>query len=318
MTRWTMLGIAVGATLAVTAAWLYAPDKSLEELAPQYLRRPADFVIVQGVRLHIRDDGPRDAPVVFFLHGFGASLHTWEPWATSLASEFRVIRIDLPGFGLTGPDPSGDYSDERSIALISGLLGQLGISKTTIVGNSIGGRIAWKFAAAEPSRVDKLVLIAPDGFASPGFEYGKPPEVSALMGLMRYTMPTFMVRMSMAPAYANPNFMNDELIARYRDLMLAPGVRDAMLRRMSQSVLVDPEPILRTIAAPTLVMWGEKDGMIPFTNAADYMRVISNATLVSFPTLGHLPQEEGPDKTVGALRDFLKPKQTRAVPSQIA
>jgi pimeloyl-ACP methyl ester carboxylesterase len=305
MTRWSLAAIGFSISVAGLATWLYTPDKSPEELAAKYLRQPTDFVNVRGVKIHTRDDGPRDAPAILFLHGFGASLHTWEPWAASLSPKFRVIRIDLPGFGLTGADPLNDYSDERTIGLLSDLLNQLGISKATIVGNSIGGRIAWKFAAAKPNLTEKLVLISPDGFASPGFQYGKPPEVPAAMALMSYAMPTFMVRMSMAPAYANPNFMSDELVARYRDLMLAPGVRDAMLRRMSQSVLIAPEPVLRKIIAPTLVMWGEKDAMIPFANAADYMRLLPNAQLASFQQLGHLPHEEGPTETVGVLREFL-------------
>lgn len=216
-----------------------------------------------------------------------------------------MVRIDLSGFGLTGADPTGDYGDERSVAVLTALMDKLGIAKASLVGNSIGGRIAWKFAAAQPTRVDKLVLISPDGFASPGVEYGKPPDVPARMGLMRYTMPSFVVRMSMAPAYGNPDFMTPPLVERYRDLMLATGVRDAMLARMTQSVLLPPEPTLQSITAPTLLMWGEKDGMIPFANSQDYLRVIKNAKLVSFPTLGHLPHEEGAVETVGALRAFL-------------
>ncbi len=305
MSRWT-IGLLAGCVLLLgLALWLYAPDKTEAELAPKYLRSSNDFVTVENVRLHVRDDGPRDAPTVIFLHGFGASLHTWEPWAQALSTSFRVVRFDLPGFGLTGPDPTGDYRDERCIALIKQLMEKLGVARATLVGNSIGGRIAWRFAAAEPSRTEKLVLISPDGFASPGFEYGKPPAVPSAMALMRFSMPTFMVRMSMAPAYADPNFMDTALVERYRDMMLATGVRDAMLARMSQSVLVPPEPILQSIAAPTLVMWGEKDGMIPFANSGDYLRLIKNASLVSYPKLGHLPHEEGASESITALREFL-------------
>lgn len=290
------------------AFYLYTPDKNLVTLYPRYLRAKTDFIDVAGIRLHIRDDGPRDAPAVIFLHGFGASLHTWEPWAQALTGQeapLRVIRFDLPGFALTGPDPSDDYSDERSIAVISALMDKLGLARANIVGNSIGGRIAWRFAAAQPTRVAKLVLISPDGFASPGFEYGKASEVPAMMQLMRYSLPTLMVRMSMAPAYGDPDFMNDALLERYRDLMLAPGARNAMLARMAQLVLVQPDAMLKSIHAPTLVMWGEKDAMIPFSNAADYMRLLPSATLISYPKLGHLPQEEAPADTVVALRKFL-------------
>ena len=87
--------------------------------------------------------------------------------------------------------------------------------------------------------------------------------------------------------------------------MLAPGVRDAMIARMEQIRLADPEPLLRRIQAPTLLLWGEKDSMIPAGNAADYLRNLPDAKLVTFPDLGHVPQEEAPDRTLAAVRQFL-------------
>ncbi len=226
----------------------------------------------QGLRLHVRDSGAREAPAVILLHGFGSSLHTWEPLARALSGEYRVIRFDLPGFGLTGVDPSGDYTDARSVQVLGALMDRLGLPRASLIGNSIGGKIAWNFAALHPDRVDKLVLISPDGFASPGFEYGKKPQVPPLVRLMRYALPVFMVRQSLAPAYGDPAALTDELVTRYRDLMLAPGVRGAMIARMEQVMLADPVPMLRQIRAPTLLLWGEKDAMIPVANAADYLK----------------------------------------------
>ena len=311
MKSWrTVLTVAL-ACLAGIGAWLYSPDKSRDSLSPSYVRGPGDFVDVAGIRLHLRDDGPRDAPAVILLHGFGASLHTWEPWAAMLSQSMRVIRFDLPGFGLTGADPTGNYSDARSLEIIAAVMDRLGLARASLAGNSIGGRIAWKFAAAWPARTDRLILIAPDGFASPGFEYGKAPEISATLKLMRFVLPAAAVRMSLAPAYGDPAFLTDSLVRRYRDLMLAPGVRAAMLARLEQSILVAPEPLLRTIHAPTLLMWGEKDQMIPFTNAADYQRLLPNATLKSYPALGHVPHEESPSETAAAAREFLLPTAAR-------
>ena len=174
------------------------------------------------------------------------------------------------------------------------------------LGHSIGGRIAWTLAARHPERTERLVLVAPDGFASPGFEYGKPTEVPAVLGAMRYVMPKAVLRMNLAPAYADPAFLTDELTTRYHDLMLAPGGRDAMLKRLEQTVLTDPEPLLATIAAPTLLVWGEADAMIPVANAQDYLRALKNSRLVTFPAVGHLPQEEAAQASLGAVRDFLR------------
>ncbi len=295
--------------LAAVALWLWTPDQDRRALEAKYLAAPGDMLdlpSLPGVRLHVRDSGRRDAPALILLHGFGASLHTWEPWAAQLADTYRVIRFDLPGSGLSPPDPSGDYTDARSMQLLSALMDRLGVARASLIGNSMGGRIAWWFAAHHPERVDKLVLISPDGFASPGFEYGKKPEVPASLALMRYALPKALLRMSLAPAYANPQAMTDALATRYYDLMLAPGGRDAMLQRMAQTILVDPLPWLQKIQAPTLLLWGEQDAMIPFTNAADYVKAIPNVSLMPLPGLGHLPQEEDPVRSLVPVRAFLK------------
>ena len=292
-------------TALAGAWWLYTPDKSRAVLEAKYLNAPGDYLDVAGLRLHVRDSGAREAPAVILLHGFGSSLHTWEPLARALSGEYRVIRFDLPGFGLTGVDPSGDYTDARSVQVLGALMDRLGLPRASLIGNSIGGKIAWNFAALHPDRVDKLVLISPDGFASPGFEYGKKPQVPAMVRLMRYALPAFMVRQSLAPAYGDPAALTDELVTRYHDLMLAPGVRGAMIARMEQVMLADPVPMLRRIRAPTLLLWGEKDAMIPVANAADYLKSLPDARLVTFPDLGHVPQEEAPDQVSAEVRKFL-------------
>ncbi len=288
----------------ILAAWLWTPDLPQAELEARYAQSPADFREIAGVRLHIRDSGPEGAPAVVMIHGFGSSLHTFDAWARALA-QWRVVRFDLPGAGLTGPEPSGDYSDTRSLAVLEALLDDRGIVRATLVGHSIGGRIAWKFAATRPERVERLVLVAPDGFASPGFEYGKAPQVPASFGILARVLPKALLRMNLAPGYADPGSLTDDLVTRYHELMLAPGVRRALLERMQQTVLEDPLPYLARIEAPTLLLWGERDAMIPVRNAADYQRALARATLVTLPGVGHVPQEEGATAALEHLRRFL-------------
>jgi len=292
--------------LALIAFWLWTPDKDRADLEARYLQSPSDIIEIAGVRLHVRDSGPKDAPAVILIHGFGGSLHTWEPWAQVLAADHRVIRFDLPGSGLSSPDSSGDYTDARSLQLLRALMDDLGVARASVIGHSIGGRIAWTFAARHPERVDKLVLIAPDGFASPGFEYGKAPEVPATVRLMRFVLPKPLLRMSLAPAYGSPAFLNEALTTRYHDLMLAPGSREALIARMQQTVLVDPRPLLRSIRAPTLLLWGEADAMIPLANSADYLKEMTGAKLVSLPGVGHLPHEEAAQESITSVHAFLK------------
>ncbi|RYY84450.1 MAG: alpha/beta fold hydrolase, partial [Comamonadaceae bacterium] len=207
----TLIAAAVLLAVGALAFWLWTPDEDRTALEARYLAAPADMVQVAGVRLHVRDTGAKDAPAVILLHGFGASLHTWETWAQGLAASHRVIRFDLPGKGLSAPDPSGDYTDRRTLDLVLALMDRLGVARASVVGHSIGGRMAWTFAAAHPQRVDKLVLVSPDGFASPGFSYGKAPTVPAVFKLMRYVLPRPLLRMSLAPAYADPAALTDAL-----------------------------------------------------------------------------------------------------------
>lgn len=293
------------ALLAVAAAALYTPDRSLAELEASHLRDRGDLVRIGDQRLHLRDEGPRDAPAVVLLHGIGSSLHTFDPWAETLSARYRVIRFDLPGAGLSGPDPSRDYSDERMVAVLLAVLDRLDVARATVAGNSIGGRLAWRFAAAHPDRVERLILIAPDGYASPGFDYGKPPAVPVVLEAMRFFLPKWALRPNLEAAYADPSRLSEAVMERYHALLLAPGNRQAMLDRMRQTVLVPPAPFLQRITVPVLLLWGEKDAMIPVTNAQDYLGALSDARLVVLPGVGHVPQEEAPDASLAPVLDFL-------------
>ena len=305
----TILSIVVALILA--AGWyLYSPDKPQAALEAKYAPPPSKFVEILGTRLHIRDTGPPNAPTLLMLHGFASSLHTWEPWALALQSTHRVVRLDLPSFGLTGPDPTGDYSEARTQALLTALLDHLGIPRTTIIGNSMGGGIAWRYAVARPDRVDRVVLISPEGFRPPG---EAPPtadpksrKIPIMLQAMRYILPTPLLRMNIAPSYADPTKLTPDVVARYRDMLLAPGNRDAILARMLQMRTPDPAPLLPKLDKPVLLIWGENDRLIPFANSADYMRLLPHPQLAALPNIGHVPQEEAPQTALAPLLEFLK------------
>lgn len=291
--------------------WAWTPDLDRATLEARYLRAPGDLVEVAGTRLHVREDGPTDAPsdgapTLLLLHGFGSSLHTWDAWVPALARTHRVIRIDLPGSGLSPPDPSGDYTDARTLQVLTALLDARGVARVRLLGHSIGGRMAWTLAARQPERVERLLLLAPDGYASPGFTYGQAPTVPAVFHAMRWVLPRPLLRMSLAPAFADPGRLDPALTERYFELMRAPGSRQALLDRMAQTVLTDPAPQLARITAPTLLLWGAQDGAIPVANAQDYLRDLKTARLVTLPGIGHLPQEEQPALGLAAVLHFLR------------
>lgn len=293
------------AALSLLSMWLWTPDLPRAELEARYLAAPGDMRTVGPWRLHVRDSGPRDAPVVVLLHGFGSSLQTWDAWAEGLQQTRRVVRLDLPGSGLSPPDPDHDYSDARSLQLLLALLDDLGVQRASWVGHSMGGRIAWTLAARHPERTERLVLVAPDGFASFGFEYGKPMDVPASWGLMRHVLPQAVLRMNLQAAYAQPQSLTDALTTRYHALLRAPGARQAMLDRQAQTVLQPPLPLLRQIRAPTLLVWGEADAMIPLAHAQDYLQAIPGSRLAAFAATGHLPQEEAAQASLQAVAAFL-------------
>ncbi len=304
--RGRMALAAVALVIGLAGLWAWTPDIPRATLEARYADSPADFITVDGMRLHVRDSGPRDAPAVVLLHGFGGSLHTWEAWAQGLQASHRVVRYDQPGAGLSAPDRLGQYTDERGMQVLAALMDQLGLQRASLVGHSMGGRLAWRMAADQPQRVHQLVLVAPDGFASPGFDYGQAPEVGWVTGLLRWALPRPVLRASLAPAYANAAAMTDDLVTRYHALMLAPGNRQALLDRMRQLVLQPPPPFLARIQAPTLLLWGAADQMIPVANAADYQRAMPQARLVQLPGVGHLPQEEAAAASLAAVAAFLR------------
>src|SRR6202171_338422 len=160
------VALAVGALLLVAAvaiAAMVCPDIPLTALLPEYGAAPSKFVEIEGMRIHYRDEGA-GSPLVL-LHGFGSSLYTWDGWVRQLAGTRRLIHLDLPGFGLTGPAPDGDYRTERYAHVVAALLDRLGVERIDVAGNSMGGRTALMFALAHPERVRKLILVDAGGLA---------------------------------------------------------------------------------------------------------------------------------------------------------
>ena len=295
------------AFLLALSVWLaWTPDKTEQVLLQSYSRPGTARLMVQQQPVFVQDSGPRDAPAILLLHGFGASLQAWDDWAPALEKNLRVLRIDIPGFGLSGPAVNQDYSDAADVARVIAVMDQLGVQQVIVAGHSMGGRIAWNLAAAHPERVSKLVLLSPDGFPDPNAKSDKTYEVPALLGLLPYSLPKWALKMGgVAPAFADDSQLTPQMMQRYHDMMLAPGVRTALLERMRQTRNSDPVVRLQSIKAPTLLIWGEKDAFIPVSNAQDYLKAMPQARLVTLPGVGHVLHEEAPQASVQAVLDFL-------------
>ena len=293
------------AILAILMYGLWTPDLERAELEKRYVASSPQMLDVDGLKVHYKETGPQAAPALLLMHGFGSSLQAWDDWSLKLEQKYRVIRLDLPGFGLTGASPANDYSEEKDLAILTHFADKLGLEKFSIIGHSMGGKMAWTLAATQPERVQALVLMAPDGFPEAKDFGTKPYEVPAVTGLIKYFLPKYLVRKSIEPAFAEADALSDARVNRYYDMLRAPGVRAAILERSNQTIYTDPVPRLKAIKAPTLLIWGEQDQMIPSTNAKSYASVLSNSTTVLVPKLGHLLQEEQPEKGLTAVMQFL-------------
>jgi pimeloyl-ACP methyl ester carboxylesterase len=308
MSKFFDLGGVILASVLVSMGLLYglwAPDLTLSELKHRYGADSLQTVQVDGLTIHYQDTGPRDAPVLVLLHGFGSSLQTWDVWAAKLELNYRVIRLDLPGFGLTGPSPLHDYSEANDLATLTHFVDKLGVSSFSVLGHSMGGKMAWGLAAAKPDRVKALVLMAPDGFAQAKDIGTKPYAMPSIMGVIKFSLPKILVRKSIEPAFYDASALSDRVVDRYYDMLRAPGVRAAILERANQTIYTDPVPRLKQITAPTLLVWGEQDQMIPSSNAQSYAEVLANSKTVLLPKLGHLAQEEQPEIALGHVVEFL-------------
>ena len=298
--------IGLGAAfLAIVLSGFWTPDLDRAELEKRYVASSPQTIDIDGLKVHYKETGPLGAPALLLLHGFGSSLQAWDDWSVKLEQKYRVIRLDLPGFGLTGASPDHDYSEEKDLPILTHFADKLGLDKFSVIGHSMGGKMAWSLAAAQPDRVQALVLMAPDGFPETKDIGTKPYEVPAIMGVIQYFLPKYLVRKSIEPAFANSAALNEALVNRYFDMLRAPGVRGAILDRSNQTIYSDPVPRLKAIKAPTLLIWGEQDQMIPSSNAQSYAGVLLNSTTVLVPQLGHLLQEEQPEKGLAFVMEFL-------------
>jgi pimeloyl-ACP methyl ester carboxylesterase len=290
-----------GLGLALSRA--FVPDVPVATLLPAYAGGASKFIEVQGLLVHYRDEGT-GAPLVL-LHGTGASLHTWNGWAAALSPQYRVVRMDLPGFGLTGPNRSADYSIPAYVAFLESFRETLGLSSFALAGNSLGGEIAWSYAVAHPDRVTALILVD-----SAGFPIERPAlvftlaRIPLLSTLLAWADPGPMVKKTLREAYGEPGQVTPELVQRYRLLALRAGNRGAFVAR-AQAPRVDRSAQLSLLRVPTLVLWGRKDHLIPVAHASRFTEAIPGAELHLYDALGHVPMEESGQSTALDVEAFL-------------
>jgi pimeloyl-ACP methyl ester carboxylesterase len=306
-----LIGVVILAALIVAAVWFYSvPDIPRGDLEAKYGTPPSQYLMLpDGARAHVRDQGPRDAPVLVLVHGSNASLFTWVPWVERLDDSFRVVTLDMPGHGLTGAVPNGDYSQEGMVTFTREVADKLHLGQFAIGGNSMGGAIAARFAEDYPGRVTKLILVDAAGMPAKqgekiplAFKIARTPVINRMM---LYITPRSIVTEGLNDAIVHKEIITDRMIDTYWDFARMEGTRAATLKRFSLPWNHDVQRDIGKIKAPTLILWGAQDNLIPVQAAHEYARAIAGSKLIVYPATGHIPQEEVADRSATDVRSFL-------------
>lgn len=294
--------------ILVLLAVFFESDVPLAKLKPKYSTAQSQFVPVLGMQVHVRDEGPKtDSIPLVLLHGMSSSLNTWDEVVHSMAGRRRTISVDLPGFGMTGPNPKNQYNFVFYNEFIDSLCLKLGVQKFTLVGNSMGGAIAWNYDITHPGRLEKLVLIDAAGYpktkekGSLGFLIASTPVIN---NLLLYFTPKALVRKSLETIYFNKNLVTDAQVERFHDIVVREGNRAAALEIFKGSF---GKPLGKTsqIKTPTLILWGQYDHVIDVSNADRFNHDIQGSKKVIFLNVGHVPMEEVPQKVASELLNFV-------------
>ncbi len=289
-----------------------ARDIPYATLKAKYATPASRFMALpDGVTVHYRDQGKADGPPIVMVHGFAANLDAWEPWVARLGNDYRIITLDLPAHGLTLVPGGYKVSTEGQVEVVDQLTHALHVDRFALAGNSMGGGVAWTYALAHPDHVGALVLVDSVGPPSAAKRKGGPPAIFVLLGnpvgraLLRQINPRPLAERGLKQAYIDPALVTPQLVDRYVDLALAPGHRALLLAAQDRPRTAVTAQTLQAIHAPTLVMHGAADTVIPLEAGQALAAAIPGAKLIVYPGVGHVPMEQIPDRSAADLRAFL-------------
>ena len=281
------------------------PDVSVDSLKRQYTDSNSHFMSVDGLEVHYKDEGS-GTPIIL-LHGTSASLHTWDGWTKELTkNNYRVIRMDLPAFGITGANKDNLYDLPSYSKFLTDFVNQLELDKFILAGNSLGGSISWHYTSSNPEKVQKLILLDPAGFPSKKerplvFELA---EIPILNQILKHITPKSLIKDNLEQVYFDDSKVTENLVDRYHQMILRKGSRAAFIERAKLEGQ-DYTELLYTIKSPTLIIWGEDDLWIPVEDGFKFKERMANSSLVIMKETGHVPMEEKPLESVALALNFL-------------
>ena len=263
------------------------------------------FMEIDGLQVHYRDQG-KGFPLLL-LHGAFSSLHTFNAWTRELSPDFRVIRLDLPGFGLTGHVNGTGYTRHVYTTCINKFLDKLGVDKCYIAGSSLGGWIAWEVALEYPDLITKMILIGAAGYIKRK-DYPLPfkmAQIPFLNHVINNITPRRLVARFVKEVYGDEQKVTDELIDRYQDMFMINGNRKAFIS-IANTRFERNDDKIKDIKTPTLILWGKEDRWIPLEHAYRFKDELPNAKLIVYEGVGHIPMEEIPEQSAKDVVAFLR------------
>ncbi len=308
MSRWVkLISIGIVGVFCGFIASSWHNDIPVEEIIEKYAYENSQFLELDGMKVHYRINGAGPETVVL-LHGTAASLHTWEGWTKELEKSYRVVSFDMPGFGITGPEPNGDYTRERYLKFIDDVLMELGIDSCYMAGNSFGGYMTWSYAVHHPEKVMKIAILNSSGYP----RGDQPTPVSFKMQKMEWLKPVLttltpksLVRRSVEVVYFDDSKIKEENVERYHDMLLREGNREGLMGKSLQ-IKYDYVDEIKQIQCPTLIMWGDSDRLVSVEAAPKFHADIPNSELLIYENMGHVPMEEIPEKSAADFIAFLE------------
>lgn len=258
---------------------------------------------VDGINACYEIEGKGDP--LLLIHGMGIGRRAWHDVIAEVANHYTIYAPDLPGFGCSDM-PDIPYSVPFYAEFLNKLVHQLGLEPAAVAGISLGGAVAATLAASHPDKVAKLVLIAPAGLTLPQGEFVKPSRfMDANFWLLAHNKDMF--KRSMEDLFYDKDRLTSELVEDVWSQMKSPEHRRAVLRNTQYLAKADPDfpGLLESIAAPTLIAWGEEDRILPVSDAGRFAELIKRSDVVTFAKCGHAVPIERGEALAGAMLSFL-------------
>ena len=276
--------------------------------------RQSVVVGTDTIRYERSGDAASSKPTVVMLHGFGAALESWSDIQPMIAAEYPVIRLDLKGFGMSSKGRDGKYSARDQADVVAGVIRALGVNRAVIVGHSFGGAVTFatylKLRAENDSRIVGLGFIDPGVYDQPLPFFIRTLRTEFTRWLMyTFTTADWRAETVLRQVYAHDSVRTAERVRRYSRYMDLPGAHYAFEQTAEQIIPPDAaalEEQIKTIAVPTLAIWGEEDRIVPVRYAYRFRAEVPGVRFHLLPETGHAPQEERPADTARLLLEFLR------------